>query len=77
MSRTESTTQDFHIVIDRAMHTTATNLRAEKTVSGYDFGIFGRIPDAINAWMELDDATHEALRPAINAMLLQVWTMLG
>lgn len=67
---TMATTADFIVTVDNAQHTVIEQIDADGNVTGAkDFGIFGEVADAANAWLDSEDATRAAMAPMMNAYL--------
>lgn len=67
-----TTLPDFLVTVDRAQHTVI-DLVDENSdvVRTIDFGISGDVANAVNAWLDLEDAAvREALAGAMNALLM-------
>lgn len=59
------TLPDVIVNVDRAQHVVIERIEGGKTI---DFGIFGEVADAVNAWLDLEDP--DALAAPMNAYLL-------
>jgi hypothetical protein len=65
---------DFVIVLDRADHLVAEQLDDQKrSVHAIDFGIGPNANVVVGAWLALGPAARDALAPAINAYLHQLF----
>lgn len=77
MATTLATLPDFIVTVDPAQHTVVDLVDENgNVVRTIDFGIFGDMADAANAWLDLEDAAvRDALAPAMNALLLAQFAM--
>lgn len=72
MASTLATLPDFIVTVDAAQHTVVDLVDQNgNVVRTVDFGIFGDVADAVNTWLDLEDAAiRDAIAPAMNALLL-------